>query len=115
MFLILFVIAFATLLLLPASVILVYDKYRFTPEGNRRSFLLYILGVIFSFFLAMEAMKVFLQVACPEGSGNLCVFDASLIAQPPALLICMGSYLYLWVRIGKRYARTSVLSGRGDR
>lgn len=102
-YLLLLVVLAVTVVLPLAVVIWVYVKNRFTPNGERRSLSLYIFGVILSFFLAGLAMAVFLRVGCPEGSGNLCVFGASLIAQPVALLICMGGYLFLWVRKGKHY------------
>src|SRR5262245_55375795 len=104
MFLALFVLLIATLLLLPLVVISVYSKYRFTPEGKRRSLPRYILGVIASFYLAQAAMSVFLQSGCPEGSGNGCIFGLSLMGQPVALLVCVGVYLCLWVTVGKYHA-----------
>ena len=77
----------------------IYFKYRYMHDGKRRSFLLFIFGVLASTFLtAMAAVGFVINVGCSGDSGALCSFGAAILVQPIAMLIGMGGYLYYWVK-----------------
>lgn len=77
----------------------VYDKNCQTPDGNTRSFFLFILGMLFSGFVAGASVMFFaLERVCSGESSVVCSFGASIILQPIGWIVGMGSFLYLWVK-----------------
>ncbi|MFH0343683.1 MAG: hypothetical protein ACHBNF_16510 [Chromatiales bacterium] len=95
------VMAMFILALLIAAVV-IYLKFRITPDGSRRSIVQFALGGLavglVAGFLGAGTGIAFL---CSYSLGNLCGLGGVFFSGPLAFSLAVIAYLFLWARNGK--------------
>jgi hypothetical protein len=92
-------LAFAAPFVMLAVSGVTYMTYRHTNDGRRRSFFLFLLGVLFSGFLAaLVVVNIFARVACSGTKEDWCGWGAVMVSEPIAVILGVTSYLYYWAK-----------------
>ncbi|MGH8531444.1 MAG: hypothetical protein ACREV1_01645 [Gammaproteobacteria bacterium] len=90
------------ILALLIAAVVVYLKFRITPDGSRRSIVQFALGGlavgIVAGFLGMGTGIAFF---CSYSLGNLCGLGGVFFSGPLAFSLAVIAYLFHWVRNGK--------------
>lgn len=88
------------------TVWVVYEKYRLSQNGQERSFILYILGCLFSAFLGGGVANSFaLDIACSGNAGAGCAFGVVALLFPFACAIGIAGFLFIWSSQGQHVAK----------
>ena len=85
-----------------AAAIAVYLKYHGSPGGNRRSAILFSLGVLLVGLVSGWVGAVIgVQIFCSLYSGAQCGFGGVFFTGPASFSLAVAAYLYFWAKHGK--------------
>ena len=79
----------------------VYERHSLGKSGIERSFILYLLGAVFSGFLGVGLIGSFaIEAACAGSSGAGCVFGVAALLFPFSLAIGIVAFMVVWANHG---------------
>ncbi|WP_150429434.1 hypothetical protein [Dechloromonas sp. CZR5] len=88
------------------TVWIVYEKCCLSQNGQERSFILYILGCLFSAFLGGGIANSFaLEIACSGNAGTGCAFGVVALLFPFACTIGIAIFLLIWSNQGQHVTK----------
>lgn len=99
------------ILALLIGAVVVYFKFRVTPDGSIRSIVQFVLGAIVVGVVAGGVgMGLGILFFCSYSLGNLCGLGGVFLSGPVAFGLALVGYLVLWAR--NSGARGALLKGR---
>jgi len=85
-----------------AAAIVLWLKFRGTPEGRRRSVILFSLGVLLAGLVAgWVGAAIGMQLFCSPSSGAQCGFGGVFFTGPASFSLAVAAYLYFWAKHGR--------------
>ncbi|TFW72948.1 hypothetical protein C3Y98_00890 [Methylotenera oryzisoli] len=89
------------------GVYVIYDNYSLNQDGKERSFILFILGMLFSIFLGNTLMlNLALNFICTNNSGAGCSFGVSAMTLPFSIALSIAIFLFFWASLGCRVKKS---------
>jgi len=99
------ILSFAALLsplITLVAAIFIYLKYKGAPDGNRRSAILFSLGVLLVGLVAgWVGAVISVQIFCSMYTGAQCGLGGVFFTGPASFSLAVAAYLYFWAKHGK--------------